>query len=287
MVGDLGSLGTCERRSWTAAQSLPYLWMMCRSGWATKPGQERILCLRIAREGFEWALAHGCLSHFEPGTYASREEWLRCLGSSPVRIQWDPVQVGLAGEASRRFVHEWITDLEDVTSLAHDLPRPPGRGTDRRGAGEASRRASLPAGRPAPGHHRGDVSEPAGCWCTSDAPAARSNHSRAPRGAGQAGTSTTTRSSSGDSTWASRHGPRQLRGGAARRLDRKPGWQPGADPLTANAKHPRRWPAPPVGLSSALQEHDGVGQEPVLVQELVEGVDQGPDERSILGERLG
>ena len=35
------------------------LWMMYPSGWATKPGQKRILCWRIAREGFEWALAHG------------------------------------------------------------------------------------------------------------------------------------------------------------------------------------------------------------------------------------
>ena len=143
-----------DRMTWIKPS---FLWMMYRSGWATKPGQERILCLRIAREGFEWALAHGCLSHFEPGTYASREEWLRCLGSSPVRIQWDPdrslllepqperaIQVGLAGEASRRFVHEWITDLEDVTSLAHDL-------CDLVGAARIDEaRAKLPAERPYP-----------------------------------------------------------------------------------------------------------------------------------------
>src|SRR6516164_3911260 len=44
-----------------------FLWMMHRSGWATKPGQERILAIQITRDGFEWALAHAALSHYEPG----------------------------------------------------------------------------------------------------------------------------------------------------------------------------------------------------------------------------
>lgn len=34
-----------------------FLWMMYRSGWGTKPGQERTLAVRITREGFEAALA--------------------------------------------------------------------------------------------------------------------------------------------------------------------------------------------------------------------------------------
>jgi len=33
-----------------------FLWMMYRSGWATKPGQEHILATQITRDGFEWAL---------------------------------------------------------------------------------------------------------------------------------------------------------------------------------------------------------------------------------------
>jgi hypothetical protein len=31
-------------------------WMMYRSGYATKPGQEVVLGIDIAREGFDWAL---------------------------------------------------------------------------------------------------------------------------------------------------------------------------------------------------------------------------------------
>ena len=33
-----------------------FLWMMYRSGWATKVRQERVLAITITREGFEWAL---------------------------------------------------------------------------------------------------------------------------------------------------------------------------------------------------------------------------------------
>jgi hypothetical protein len=42
-----------------------FLWMAYRSGWGTKPGQERVLAIKIKRSGFEWALMHSSLSHGE------------------------------------------------------------------------------------------------------------------------------------------------------------------------------------------------------------------------------
>ena len=57
-----------ERMTWIKPS---FLWMMYRSGWATKPGQERVLAITISREGFEWALAHASLSHYDRGLYAS------------------------------------------------------------------------------------------------------------------------------------------------------------------------------------------------------------------------
>jgi hypothetical protein len=66
------------------------LWMMYRCGWATKPGQERVLAIQITREGFEWALGRSALSHYQPGTYTSHEQWAERKRVSPVRIQWDP-----------------------------------------------------------------------------------------------------------------------------------------------------------------------------------------------------
>ena len=120
-----------ERMTWIKPS---FLWMMYRSGWASKPGQERILAVQITREGFEWALGNSVLSSYEPGTYASPQKWAECKRISPVRVQWDPerslfleplpwrsIQIGLSGEAVSRYVNDWITDLTDITMAAHEI----------------------------------------------------------------------------------------------------------------------------------------------------------------------
>ena len=109
-------------------------WMMHRSGWASKPGQERILAIEIGRAGFEWALGHSCLSHLTPGQQATPEAWSAAMAASPVRIQWDPdrsltgdqlahraIQVGLSCDAVRRYADEWIRSLSDITDLVHRI----------------------------------------------------------------------------------------------------------------------------------------------------------------------
>jgi len=48
-------------------------WMMYRSGYASKSGQEVILGVDITREGFEWALKNATLSTFTPGVHSSPE----------------------------------------------------------------------------------------------------------------------------------------------------------------------------------------------------------------------
>lgn len=108
-------------------------WMMHRSGWATKPGQERILSIVISRAGFEWALGHACLSAFTRTLYDSPQDWAAAKADSPVRVQWDPgrsltgdrlpgraIQVGLSGVAVRCYVDEWITSITDITDLVWD-----------------------------------------------------------------------------------------------------------------------------------------------------------------------
>jgi len=114
-----------ERMTWIKPS---FLWMAYRSGWASKPRQERILAIEITREGFEWTLAHSCLSNFEPGVYADRGAWEKRKEASPVRVQWDPerdfdfrplgyrsIQIGLSGEAVDKYVDEWIVSVTDVT----------------------------------------------------------------------------------------------------------------------------------------------------------------------------
>jgi len=111
-----------------------FLWMMYRSGWATKPGQERILAIDISRSGFEWALKNSCLTHFDARLYSSHQDWKERLSIMPVRIQWDPernvflkrldyhtIQIGLSGEAVNRYVDEWISHIADITDLVKEI----------------------------------------------------------------------------------------------------------------------------------------------------------------------
>lgn len=120
-----------ERMTWIKPS---FLWMAYRCGWASKLGQERVLAIEITCAGFEWALEHACLSHFEAGTYATREDWSARLAVSPVRIQWDPerdlhlqplphrsIQIGLGGPAVDLYVDDWIVGIDDAADLCRGV----------------------------------------------------------------------------------------------------------------------------------------------------------------------
>ncbi|SHN36762.1 protein of unknown function [Actinacidiphila paucisporea] len=108
--------------------------MMYRCGWGTKEGQETVLAVEISREGFEWALTHACLSHYEHGLHTDRATWKRQLKRAPSRVQWDPerdlhlrplahrsLQLGLTGEAAHLYSDEWTVSIADITPLARSV----------------------------------------------------------------------------------------------------------------------------------------------------------------------
>jgi len=119
-----------DRMTWIKPS---FLWMMYRAGWGNKDeGQKRILAIDISREGFEWALAHGCLSHADESM--TQEQWQQKKDKSPVRIQWDPerdlrlnaqshraIQIGLSKEAVQLYVNEWIRGISEVTAQAKEI----------------------------------------------------------------------------------------------------------------------------------------------------------------------
>ncbi|UFQ15013.1 MULTISPECIES: DUF4291 domain-containing protein [Streptomyces] len=120
-----------DRMTWIKPS---FLWMMYRCGWATKPDQETVLAVEITREGFDWALRNACLSHYVRGVHPDQAAWKEALRRSPARVQWDPerdlrlrplphrsLQLGLSGEASRRYADEWTVSITDVTALAHEV----------------------------------------------------------------------------------------------------------------------------------------------------------------------
>jgi hypothetical protein len=120
-----------DRMTWVKPS---FLWMMYRCGWATKPDQERVLAVELTRDGFEWALRRAVPSTYDRTRFASQGEWQQAVKRSPVRVQWDPerslglqplpyrsLQLGLSGEAVRRYIGEWTVAITDVTGLAHRI----------------------------------------------------------------------------------------------------------------------------------------------------------------------
>ena len=119
-----------ERMTWIKPS---FLWMMYRAGYGHKDdGQRRILAIDITHEGFRWALENSCGSHIPEDM--SREDWDSLKARTPVRIQWDPerdirhnpldhrsIQIGLKGEAVKRYVNDWIIRIEDITPIAQKM----------------------------------------------------------------------------------------------------------------------------------------------------------------------
>lgn len=110
-----------------------FLWMMYRSGWATKADQERILAIRITREGFDAILRSAVPSSLDRARYTSDVAWKQALAASDVRLQWDPdhapngaplarraIQLGLAGHTLRRYLDEWIVAITDFTPVVRE-----------------------------------------------------------------------------------------------------------------------------------------------------------------------
>jgi hypothetical protein len=120
-----------ERMTWIKPS---FLWMMERCGWARKPGQERVLAVRISRAGWEEALSQAALTTFTQRVYPDPDAWRAQLDAAPVRVQWDPerdirgksqerraIQVGLSRAIIARYVHDWTVDIRDVSPLVHSL----------------------------------------------------------------------------------------------------------------------------------------------------------------------
>lgn len=120
-----------QRMTWIKPS---FLWMMYRSGWATKENQEHVLAIKIKQEGFEWALKNACLSHFEASVYLSYNDWKEKLNKSSVRIQWDPersillkplpfrsIQIGISGIALELYLTKWIVEIVDITDHCKNI----------------------------------------------------------------------------------------------------------------------------------------------------------------------
>lgn len=98
-----------------------FLWMMYRSGWATKPNQERILAITLSCEGFNSILK-----------LAVSSSKLCEKDFNLVRLQWDPdheldyskvatgrkaIQLGIRGDYLMKLSKEYIKSIKDITEF--------------------------------------------------------------------------------------------------------------------------------------------------------------------------
>lgn len=116
-----------DRMSWIKPN---FLWMMYRSGWGQKSGQEVVLAIRITRYGFEQILERAVHSSYRAEVYKSRADWKQRVSRSDVRLQWDPdhdphgnkvqrraIQLGLRGSVLRQYALDWCLGIEDISEF--------------------------------------------------------------------------------------------------------------------------------------------------------------------------
>jgi hypothetical protein len=111
-----------------------FLWLMERSNWGLKSGQEMILAIRITREGWEKALSHAVLTAYDPRVYRDYDEWNAQFEKAMVHVQWDPertirgkslseksIQVGLSRHVIEKYVNDWTVEIRDMTPLVRKM----------------------------------------------------------------------------------------------------------------------------------------------------------------------
>ena len=131
--GYFGGEFSLGRMSWIKPN---FLWMMYRSGWGSKEGQEVVLAVRLLRTGFDTILSEAVHSTYLEGPDGSRQEWEQAVRRSEVRLQWDPdhdpsgqnverraIQLGLRGQALARYAREWIVGIEDISEFVREQSR--------------------------------------------------------------------------------------------------------------------------------------------------------------------
>ncbi len=119
-----------SRMSWIKTN---FLWMMYRSAWGTKQGQEITLAVRLRRDFFETLLERAVPSGYDSSVFETHEQWKKALHRSTVRLQWDPdhgptgakrtrkaIQLGLRGETLKRYGTEALLEINDISEFVSE-----------------------------------------------------------------------------------------------------------------------------------------------------------------------
>lgn len=111
-----------------------FLWLMHRSNWGQKRGQQRTLAVRITRTGWDKALSLGVLTHPERAVFPNPLQWQTQFQKAMVHIQWDTerslrgaalnydsIQVGISRHLIDEFVDDWIVSIKDLSPMVRKI----------------------------------------------------------------------------------------------------------------------------------------------------------------------
>src|SRR4051794_22208495 len=99
--GYFGGAFSLDRMSWVKPN---FLWMMYRSGWGSREGQQVVLAVWLRRAAFDEVLRQAVHSSFVPEVYGGEQEWKQAVAGSCVRLQWDPDHDPSGQKAERRAI---------------------------------------------------------------------------------------------------------------------------------------------------------------------------------------
>jgi hypothetical protein len=137
-AGYLGRGFSLQRISWIRTS---FLWMMTRSAWGTREGQQVVLAIWLKRAAFDQILTQAVSVNFDEQRYEDREQWRAAVEGAEVRMQWDPdydpvgqptarraIQLGLHGSVLANYARPWIHRIENISGFVGEqrerlLPR--------------------------------------------------------------------------------------------------------------------------------------------------------------------
>jgi len=115
------------RMSWCKPN---FLWMMYRSDWGTKEGQEVTLAISLKRAFFDALLEQAVPSAFDNATHLDKAAWTAAVAASEARLQWDPdhdpagaptarraIQLGMRGAVLQEYGREAILEIQDISDF--------------------------------------------------------------------------------------------------------------------------------------------------------------------------
>ncbi|MEM6737466.1 MAG: DUF4291 domain-containing protein [Bacteroidota bacterium] len=125
-----GETFSLNRMTWIKPN---FLWMMYRSGWGQKEGQEVSLAIHLKREAFEKYLVQSVYSTYDPDQHESSQAWKDAVSISSVRLQWDPdhdphggklsrraIQIGLRDDLIKSYAKYDILEIEDISDFVSE-----------------------------------------------------------------------------------------------------------------------------------------------------------------------